>query len=71
LRARRVLPHVFEDCAHWWALAHHCIAALDEIHALGSCTSTSRRQHLRSVRARGFRSRRAGDRAVSEFRDSR
>jgi hypothetical protein len=27
--------HVFEDCAHWWALAHHCLAALDEIHALG------------------------------------
>jgi hypothetical protein len=26
--------HVFEDCAHWWALAHHCLAALDEIHAL-------------------------------------
>jgi len=27
--------HVFEDCAHWWALAHHSLAALDEIHALG------------------------------------
>ena len=26
--------HVFEDCAHWWALAHHCVAALDEIHRL-------------------------------------
>jgi hypothetical protein len=26
--------HVFEDCAHWWALAHHCLVALDEIHAL-------------------------------------
>ena len=26
---------MFEDCAHWWALAHHCLAALDEIHALG------------------------------------
>jgi len=26
--------HVFEDAAHWWALAHHCLAALDEIHAL-------------------------------------
>ena len=25
---------VFDDCAHWWALAHHCLAALDEIHAL-------------------------------------
>jgi serine/threonine protein kinase len=26
--------HVFEDCAHWWALAHHCLTALDEIHSL-------------------------------------
>jgi serine/threonine protein kinase len=26
--------HVFEDCAHWWALAHYCVAALDEIHSL-------------------------------------
>jgi hypothetical protein len=25
---------VFDDCAHWWALAHHCLAALEEIHAL-------------------------------------
>jgi serine/threonine protein kinase len=29
-----VRRHVFEDCAHWWALAHHCLTALDEIHAL-------------------------------------
>lgn len=29
-----VYRHVFEDCAHWWALAHHCLAALDEIHPL-------------------------------------
>ena len=34
-RSGAVHRHVFEDCAHWWALAHHCIAALDEIHALG------------------------------------
>jgi hypothetical protein len=27
--------HVFEDCAHWWSLAHCCLAALDEIHSLG------------------------------------
>ena len=26
--------HVFEDCAHWWALAHHCLLALNVIHAL-------------------------------------
>jgi hypothetical protein len=26
--------HAFEDAAHWWALAHHTLAALDEIHAL-------------------------------------
>jgi hypothetical protein len=25
---------IFEDCAHWWALAHQCLAALNEIHAL-------------------------------------
>jgi serine/threonine protein phosphatase PrpC len=31
---RRHAAHVFEDCAHWWALAHHCLLALDEIHAL-------------------------------------
>ena len=29
-----VRRHVFEDCAHWWALAHYCVAALDEIHSL-------------------------------------
>ena len=29
-----VRRHIFEDCAHWWALAHHCLAALNEIHAL-------------------------------------
>jgi hypothetical protein len=28
------LRNVFEDCAHWWALARHCLAALDAIHAL-------------------------------------
>ena len=26
--------HVFEDCAHWWALARHSLVALDAIHAL-------------------------------------
>lgn len=29
------LRHVFEDCAHWWALAHHGIAALARLHAQG------------------------------------
>ena len=29
-----VRGHIFEDCAHWWSLAHHCLAALSEIHAL-------------------------------------
>ncbi|HJV70483.1 MAG TPA: hypothetical protein VJ693_15100 [Ideonella sp.] len=29
------LRHVFEDCAHWWALARHCLMALDAIHELG------------------------------------
>ena len=28
------LRNVFEDCAHWWALARHCLIALDSIHAL-------------------------------------
>ncbi|MCE9660395.1 MAG: hypothetical protein K8R60_17680 [Burkholderiales bacterium] len=26
--------HVFEDCAHWWALARHSLIALDAIHEL-------------------------------------
>ena len=33
-REGRVLRHVFEDCAHWWALAHHCLRALSAIHEL-------------------------------------
>ena len=33
-RDGRVARHVFEDCAHWWALAHHCLRALNEIHLL-------------------------------------
>jgi len=33
-RDGRVHRHVFEDCAHWWALAHHCLLALNVIHAL-------------------------------------
>jgi len=33
-RDGRVLRHVFEDCAHWWALARHCLIALDAIHEL-------------------------------------
>ena len=34
-RRRQRHAHIFEDCAHWWSLAHHCLVALDEIHALG------------------------------------
>lgn len=26
--------HIFQDCAHWWALAQHLLLALHEIHAL-------------------------------------
>jgi len=33
-RDGRVLRHVFEDCAHWWALARHSLIALDAIHEL-------------------------------------
>ena len=33
-RDGHVYRHVFEDCAHWWALAHHCLCALDVIHPL-------------------------------------
>jgi hypothetical protein len=29
------LRHVFEDCAHWWALARHCLLALDKLHEEG------------------------------------
>ena len=34
MRDGSVHRHVFEDCAHWWALAHHCLSALNEIHRL-------------------------------------
>ena len=33
-RDARVLPHVFADCAHWWALAHHTLRALETLHLL-------------------------------------
>jgi len=33
-RDGRTQRHVFEDCAHWWAFAHHCLRALHEIHPL-------------------------------------
>lgn len=33
-RDHAVHAHVFQDCAHWWALAHHCLVALDEIHTI-------------------------------------
>ena len=33
-RDGRLRRHVFEDCAHWWALAHYCLIALDQVHAL-------------------------------------
>jgi serine/threonine protein kinase len=33
-RDGRIYHHVFEDCAHWWALAHQCLLALDMIHPL-------------------------------------
>ncbi|MGL6113054.1 MAG: hypothetical protein ACRC2B_23420, partial [Rubrivivax sp.] len=33
-RDAALLRHVFEDCAHWWALARHCLIALDAIHEL-------------------------------------
>ncbi|MEO6364033.1 MAG: hypothetical protein ABIO71_12445, partial [Caldimonas sp.] len=29
-----LLKNVFEDCAHWWALARHTLVALDAIHEL-------------------------------------
>ena len=34
MRDGRLYRHVFEDCAHWWALAHHCLLALNVIHPL-------------------------------------
>ena len=33
-RDGHVYRHAFEDCAHWWALAHYCVKALKEIHQL-------------------------------------
>jgi serine/threonine protein kinase len=33
-RDGRSVRHVFEDCAHWWALARHLLLALDAIHEL-------------------------------------
>lgn len=30
-----LFKNVFEDCAHWWALARHTLLALDAIHELG------------------------------------
>jgi hypothetical protein len=33
-RDGRVYHHIFEDCAHWWALAQHCLLALNVIHPL-------------------------------------
>ena len=55
-----VRRHVFEDCAHWWALAHYCLAALDEIHSLqlvhldfkgdNICIPTGRRTSIRTRR---------------------
>ena len=34
VRDGAVRRHMFEDCAHWWALAQYCLVALREIHAL-------------------------------------
>jgi serine/threonine protein kinase len=34
IRDGRVYRHAFEDCAHWWALAHHSLIALKKIHQL-------------------------------------
>ncbi|MDQ6629353.1 MAG: hypothetical protein M3Z29_13065, partial [Pseudomonadota bacterium] len=33
-RDGKLLRNVFEDCAHWWALAQHSLIALDAIHEL-------------------------------------
>ncbi|HEY2819065.1 MAG TPA: hypothetical protein VGK44_18245, partial [Casimicrobiaceae bacterium] len=33
-RDGRIYRHAFEDCAHWWALAHHSLVALKKIHQL-------------------------------------
>ena len=34
-RTTPVLPHVFGDCASWWALARQCLLAFEPLHALG------------------------------------
>lgn len=33
-RAGHPARHVFDDCAHWWSLAHHCLLALQQVHEL-------------------------------------
>ena len=33
-RDGHVYRHAFEDCAHWFALAHYCLKALKDIHEL-------------------------------------
>lgn len=30
-----IVPHVFTDCAHWWALAHYTLRALEALHRAG------------------------------------
>jgi hypothetical protein len=34
-RDERAWPRVFADCAHWWALAHYMLRALEAIHRQG------------------------------------
>jgi len=34
VRDKTTLRNIFEDCAHWWALARHSLIALDAIHEL-------------------------------------
>ena len=71
-RDGRVLRHVFEDCAHWWALATHCLIALDAIHELKLVhLDLKARQRLHPVFAGRLRSACFGASALSAVRADR
>ena len=71
-RDGRVYRHVFEDCAHWWALAHHCLLALArDPSARARPPRHQGRQRLHSVCAAGLRSAFRGRAAAAGVRAAR
>ena len=59
--------HVFEDCAHWWALARHSLVALDAIHELQLVHLDLKADNVCIPVARPSSTRRAGARLHPEF----